>query len=199
MLKLKLQYFSHLIRKSCLITKGPDAGKDWRQEEKGTTEDKMVGWHHQLNGHEIEQGPGRWWRTGSLVCCSPWSAESHTQLSETKQQWPYQEKPIRIRYSSYSVAVRLQKCLCILNTAKYIFHTTHSNLKVSKHRSYTFIHFNQSDSTSLNSNNLTPQNPSLLSYIFTQLSRPYCYTYFTKPSFGKLGTSAPQSLNAFIA
>ena len=41
-----------------LIWKDPDAGKDWRQEKKGTTEDEMVGWHHQLNGHEFEQGPG---------------------------------------------------------------------------------------------------------------------------------------------
>ena len=44
--------------KSQLIGKDPDAGKDWRQEEKGTTEDEMVGWHHLLNGHEFEQTPG---------------------------------------------------------------------------------------------------------------------------------------------
>ena len=45
--------------KNQLIGKVPDAGKDWRREEEGTTEDKMVGWHHQLNGHEFEQS-GRW-------------------------------------------------------------------------------------------------------------------------------------------
>ena len=52
--------------KSWLIGKHPDAGKDWRQEEKGTTEDEMAGWHHQLNGREFEQtlGDGEWWRTG---------------------------------------------------------------------------------------------------------------------------------------
>ena len=44
--------------KNWLIWKDLDAGKDWRQEEKGTTEDEMVGWHHQLNGHEFEQTPG---------------------------------------------------------------------------------------------------------------------------------------------
>ena len=44
--------------KSWLIWKDPDAGKDWRQEEKGTTEDEMVGWHHRLYGHEFEQAPG---------------------------------------------------------------------------------------------------------------------------------------------
>ena len=54
MLKLKLQYFDHLMAKNWLIWKDPDAGKDWRQEEKGTTEDEMVGWHHRVNGHEFE-------------------------------------------------------------------------------------------------------------------------------------------------
>ena len=44
--------------KSWLIGKDPDGGKDWRQEEKGTTEDEMAGWHHQLSGHEFEQAPG---------------------------------------------------------------------------------------------------------------------------------------------
>ena len=44
--------------KNWLIGKDPDAWKDWRQEEKGTTEDRMIGWHHQLNGHEFEQTPG---------------------------------------------------------------------------------------------------------------------------------------------
>ena len=50
----------------------PDAGKDWRQEEKGMTEDEMVGWHHWLNGHEFEQTPGDGEGQGSPVCCSPW-------------------------------------------------------------------------------------------------------------------------------
>ena len=44
--------------KNWLLKKDPDAGKDWRQEEKGTTEDEMVGWHHQFDGHEFEQAPG---------------------------------------------------------------------------------------------------------------------------------------------
>ena len=52
--------------KNWLIRKDPNAGKDWRQEEKRTTKDKMVGWHHWLNGHEFEQdgASGKWWRTG---------------------------------------------------------------------------------------------------------------------------------------
>ena len=54
MLKLKLQSFGHLMRRADSFWKDPEAGKDWRQEEKGTTEGEMVGWHHQLNGHEFE-------------------------------------------------------------------------------------------------------------------------------------------------
>ena len=65
--------------KNWLTGKDPDAGKDWRQEEKGTTEDEMVGWHHQLDGHEFEQalevGDGQ----KSLACCSLWGhKESET-------------------------------------------------------------------------------------------------------------------------
>ena len=52
--------------------KDPDAGKDWWQEEKGMTEDEMVGWHHQLNGHEFEQVPGVGDGQGSLAWYSPW-------------------------------------------------------------------------------------------------------------------------------
>ena len=72
MLKLKLQSFDHL---SQLIGKDPEAGKDWGQEEKGTTEDEMVEWHHQLNGHEFEQTLGDSEVQGSLVCCSPWGCK----------------------------------------------------------------------------------------------------------------------------
>ena len=58
--------------KSCLIGKDPDAGKDRRQEEKRTTEDEMVGWHHQIEGHEFEQAPGVGDGQGGLACCSSW-------------------------------------------------------------------------------------------------------------------------------
>ena len=57
---------------SQLTGKDPDAGKDRKQEEKGTTEDEMVGWHHRLNGHEFEQALGDSEGQRSLVCCSPW-------------------------------------------------------------------------------------------------------------------------------
>ena len=58
--------------KSPLIGKDPDAGKDWRQEEKGITEDVIVGWCHWLSGHEFEQSPGNDEGQGNLACCSPW-------------------------------------------------------------------------------------------------------------------------------
>ena len=58
--------------KNWLIRKDPDAGKDWRQEEKGMTEDEMVGWHHRIDGHDSEQALGAGDGQGSLVCCSPW-------------------------------------------------------------------------------------------------------------------------------
>ena len=56
--------------KSWLTGKDPDAGKDWKQEEKGATENEMVGWHYQLSGHEFEQAPGDSEGQGSLQCCS---------------------------------------------------------------------------------------------------------------------------------
>ena len=53
MLKPKLQYFGHLVRKADSFEKDPDAGRDWGQEEKETSEDEMAAWHHRLNGHEF--------------------------------------------------------------------------------------------------------------------------------------------------
>ena len=58
--------------KSWLIVKEPDAGKDWKQEEKGTTEDEMIGWHHQLNGHGFGWTPGVGDGQRDLACCGSW-------------------------------------------------------------------------------------------------------------------------------
>ena len=82
MLKLKLQYFDHLMWRIDSGEKTADAGKDWRQEEKGTTEDEMVGWHHWLDGHEFEQAPGVGDGQGRLECCSPWG---HKELDRTER------------------------------------------------------------------------------------------------------------------
>ena len=71
-----------------LIGKDPDAGKDWGKEEKGTTEDEMVGWLHQLSGQESEQTPGDSERQGRLVCCTPqgWK-ESNTTEQLNSSSW----------------------------------------------------------------------------------------------------------------
>ena len=68
--------------KSPLFGKDFDAGKDWRQEEKGMTEDEIVEWHQQFNGHEFVRTPGDSEVQGSLVCCSPRVTKSQTQLSD---------------------------------------------------------------------------------------------------------------------
>ena len=78
MLKLKLQYFSHLMQRAD-IGKDPDPGKDGRQEKR-VTEDEMVGWHHRLNGLDFEQAPGDGEGQGSLACCSLWG---HKELDTT--------------------------------------------------------------------------------------------------------------------
>ena len=67
--------FWPLDAKNWLIGKDPDSGKDLRQEEKGMTEDKMIGWHHWVDGHEFEQALGDSDGQGSLVCCSPWGGK----------------------------------------------------------------------------------------------------------------------------
>ena len=71
-----------LDAKSWLIWKDLDAGKDWRWEEKGTTEDEMAGWHHRLDGHEVEWTLGVGDGQGGLACCSPWG---HKESDTTEQ------------------------------------------------------------------------------------------------------------------
>ena len=80
--------------KKWLILKDPDAGKDWRQEERGTTDDEMVWWHPQVNGHEIEEtlvvGDGQ----GGLGCCSPWDCKEldtteWLNWTELKSNWKF--------------------------------------------------------------------------------------------------------------
>ena len=82
--------------KSWLIRKDPDAGKDWRQEEKQMTEDAMVGWHHWLNGHEFEQAPGVDEGQCSLMCAVHGIAESN--MTE------------RLNNSNNNVVVRIRLC-----------------------------------------------------------------------------------------
>ena len=75
-----------------------DAGKDWGPEEKGATEDEIVGWHHQLNGQDFDQTLGDGDGQGSLVCCSPWC---HKELDTTERlKWTDRESE------------KSNKCLC---------------------------------------------------------------------------------------
>ena len=79
MLKLKLQYFGHLMWRTDSLGKTLMLGK--MRQEKRTTEDEIVGWHHRLNGHGFKQPPGVGDGQGSLACCSPWGCKQ-TWLSD---------------------------------------------------------------------------------------------------------------------
>ena len=81
MLKLKLQNFGHLMRRTDSLEKTLILGKIEGRRRRGQ-EDEMVGWHHQLDGHEFEQAPGVGNGQGSLVCCSPWGCK---ELDTTKR------------------------------------------------------------------------------------------------------------------
>ena len=99
MLKLKLQYFDHLMRRAD-SGKDSDAGKDWGQEEKGKTEDEMVGWHHQLNGHGFGWTP----RVGDgqecLACYGSWGCKE----SDMTEQLNWTEKIGRCNGRNSSLA-----------------------------------------------------------------------------------------------
>ena len=73
MLKLKLQYFDHLMQR--LIGKDSDAERDWGQKENGSTEDEVAGWHHRLDRHEFELPPGVDDGQGGLACCNSWGCK----------------------------------------------------------------------------------------------------------------------------
>ena len=105
--------------KNWLIGKDPDAGKDCRQEEKGTTEDEIVGWHHQLGGHEFVWIPGVGDGQGGLACCSPWGHKE--QLSNcTELNWSPQCLKLWILYNNLPTdfkcesAVRYSMCSLFL-------------------------------------------------------------------------------------
>ena len=95
--------------KNWLTRKNPDAGKDWRQEEKGMTEDEMVEWHHRRDGHEFEEALGVRDGQGSLACCSPWGGKSQTGLSNwTELNWKLHKqlnkKSLSVRLFKHSIS-----------------------------------------------------------------------------------------------
>ena len=81
--------------KSWLIGKDPDAREDWEQEEKGMTEDEMVGWHHRLNGHEFEWTLGVGDGQGGLACCGSWGCKEldMTEWLNWTELYPYKKRP----------------------------------------------------------------------------------------------------------
>ena len=94
MLKLKLQYFGHLMWRANSLEKTLLAGKDWKQKEKGAAEDEMVRQPHWLNGHEFEQTLGDSEGPGSLACSSPWSRKVRHDLA-TEPQWQQGDRESR--------------------------------------------------------------------------------------------------------
>ena len=100
--------------------KDPDAGKDWGQEEKGTTEDEMVGWHHRLNGHGFDLTLGVVDGQGGLLCCSPWGHKE----ADTTEQHGYL---CCVLFCLHSLTSGLQRFISIPHT-KYI----HSVLRPQK-------------------------------------------------------------------
>ena len=92
--------------KSWLIRKDPDAGKDWGQEEKGTTEDQLVGWHHRLNGHGFGWTPGVGDGQGGLECCGSWG---HKELDMTE----------RLNWTDLNACVRNEE-MCEVNILNFL-------------------------------------------------------------------------------
>ena len=96
--------------KSQLIRKDPDAGGNWRQKEKRATEDEMVGWHHWLSGHELEQTPRDGEGQGGLECCSPWGRKEQDMT-----WWLNNNNPPKCfnisRWSSFTLGLGVINCL----------------------------------------------------------------------------------------
>ena len=100
--------------KNWLTRKDPDAGKDWRQGEKGTTEDEIVEWHHWLNEHEFEQAPGVGDGQGSLKSCSPWGCKESDMT-----EWLNWTEDLRVlssqkNYFKYYCCLVAKSCLTLV-------------------------------------------------------------------------------------
>ena len=104
--------------KNWLPGKDPDAGKDWGQEEKGVTEDGMVGWHHWFNGHEFEQTLGNCEWQGSLVCCSPWVCKESDMTEWLNNKWQ-----LYLKSCFYWSVVDLQHCVSFRYIAEWFSYT----------------------------------------------------------------------------
>ena len=94
MLKLKHQYFGHLMRTAVSLEKSLMLGKTEKQKEKRTSKDEMAGWHHRRNGHEFEPTLGDEEGQSSLVCCSLWGSQKvgHSQVTEQQHHLHLQKE-----------------------------------------------------------------------------------------------------------
>ena len=107
--------------KNWLVSKDPDARKGWRQEDKGMTEDEMIGWDHRLDGHEFEQAPVVGDGQGNLVCCSPWDhkeSDMTERMNWTELHYPCPLKDSHVlqtlqRVFLYFCSVKQECFLCI--------------------------------------------------------------------------------------
>ena len=108
--------------KRWLIWKDPDAGKDWGQEERGSTEAEMVGWHHQLNGHEFKLTPEVDDGQGGLACCSPWDRKE----SDRAEQLNWTELKIATREATR------RKPRSLANTSCHLWSSNNSNCHLTE-------------------------------------------------------------------
>ena len=114
-----------------------DTRKDWRQEEKGMTEDEMVGWHHWFNGHEFEQAPGAGDGQGSLACCSPWGRKE----LDTTEQWNWTNKANLVHSCSNWFTPLWRKTTCQLSIQPMpVTSTTSDNTRERMESSATNSH-----------------------------------------------------------
>ena len=148
MLKLKLQYFGHLMRRADSLEKILVLGKIWGQEEKKVTKDEVVGWHHWLNGHEFEQasvvGDGQ----GGWACCSPWGCK---ELDMTEQlNWT------EGAFHTHIISFIITKVFCAI-----VPHLTEDKMK--NHADYLIVHITEVDS---NMNNVKFQMVAYISFSY---------------------------------
>ena len=149
MLKLKLQYFGHLMQRVDSLEK-TDAGRDWGQEEKGTTEDQMAGWHHQLNGREFEWTPGVGDGQGGLACCDSWGRRVghnwETELNWTEhvhpvRSWMFTRKFVSSFFSFFLLSTQMIACDTHLSAScfsRLIIHLAYHSTLGYKEHSYSF-------------------------------------------------------------
>ena len=130
--------------KSWLIGKDSDAGRDWGQEEKGTTEDEMAGWHHRLNRHEFEWTPGVGDEQGGLVCCDTWGRKESdttewlnwTELKKNNSLYLLQLRPWR-KQKVFLLGIVYSSCVQMKQASKFVreklMFLRRSNINASQH------------------------------------------------------------------